>query len=91
MDVQKQVGPISFEVVSGQGGIALKANFSQSVGGGMAAGVLSAKAGFEVDLSAEQAAMLAIDLLEKQFPAMGPFLEATVKPSVKEELEKVLA
>lgn len=88
MDIQKQEGPVSIEVVSNNGALSLKASLSQSLGGGQASGVLKASAALEIDLGAQQAADLAMDMLSKQFPSISAAIGG-LKILVDAELAKI--
>ena len=83
-----QVGPSTVSVNVADGAVSLKADVSGSVGGGAAAGVASAKASVELDLGAQQAADLAIALLEAHFPVATGLLEM-IKAGVDAEIKKV--
>jgi hypothetical protein len=88
MDKTVQEGPVTLEVVTNAGAVALKASVSQSVGGGSAAGVLGAKACVEIDVNATQAAALAGALMKAHFPSLASEVDALVSLA-QGELAKV--
>lgn len=88
MDSKFQEGPVNLEIVTGNGGVQLKASVNQSLGGGQASGVLSAKASLEIDLGAAQALALAGAMLKAHFPTLGSAIDSVVTMG-QAELAKV--
>lgn len=90
MDIQKQEGPVSLDVVVDGSGVKLVAKIQGSVGGGAAAGVLSAKSTNEIDLGAAQALDLADKMLKGHFPALSGVIDTAIGAG-KAELAKLAA
>lgn len=83
-----QAGPAQITLSESAGVASVAISVDQSVGGGAAAGVLKAKAQIELDLGAQQAADLAIGLLEMKFPSLAGLLEGA-KAAIDAELQKL--
>jgi hypothetical protein len=77
-----QAGPVNFSVSEGNSEADLKIELNQSLGGGAAANIMTAKASIELELSDKQAADLALALLEAKIPALKGLIDSTVKPAV---------
>lgn len=88
MEKQMQEGPVALDVIVGAEGVKLSASVAQTVGGGSAAGVLSAKASVEIDLGAAQALDLADKMLKGHFPALGGVIDTAINAG-KAELAKL--
>jgi hypothetical protein len=88
MDMVKQEGPVKLEVLTQDGAVKLMASMSQSVGGGSAAGVMSAKASVELDVGAAQGVDLACALLKAHFPSLAMEIDA-LDALAKGQLAKV--
>jgi hypothetical protein len=88
MSKQIQAGPVSLEVAVSGGIVSLNASLSQSLGGGQVAGILSGTASLGVQLGAQQAADLALAVLEARFPTLAVEIEV-VKKALDSELASV--
>lgn len=88
MSVQKeiQVGPAKITVSEDAGMAKLAISMDQAVGGGEAAGVMTAKASIELSLDAKQGAHLGLALVKAHFPSLAGLIGG-----LESEIDGVLA
>lgn len=84
-----KLGEFGALTLSESAGVASMAvSIGESVGGGQAAGVVKTSASVQVEIGAQQAADLAIALLEAKFPSMKGILDGA-KAALDAELAKL--